>query len=269
MVTQQSNKNLQWVFISLFALSFSFLSTSCNTNKKVTEVVTEEEVPEGAEAFMLAAAQHQFQANWLTGNAQLSYDDGNMSVGATASIKMQKDEVIWMSIKKFGFELGRAKITPDSIYILNRFNNEYAIEPLSYIEENFGLPASLTMLQQIFLGNPVFLTTSNPKGDLKNDIYRLSATTDAARNDFWFSMPDYTMQRMEISQENKDRSLAINLEDYKDAGSNRDFSYLRKISVNSIETGKAQIEIEFSKIEINIPTEINFSIPPRYTRMAR
>ena len=253
------------VFISLFV----FLLSSCNTTRQTTELnTTANDVAEDASAFMLAAAQNQFQADWLLCNAQLSYDDGSMAVGATASIKIQKDVVIWMSIKKFGFELGRAKITPDSIYILDRFNNQYAIEPLSFIEEKFGLPASLSMLQQIFMGNPVFLTTSNPKGDLKNNIYRLSATSDTAQNEFWFTMPDYTMKRMEISQESQNRSLSIHLEDYKDAGGNRDFSYLRKISVNSAETGQAQIEIQFSKIEINVPTDIRFSIPPRYTRMA-
>lgn len=261
------NSYITKIFTFLVLASFAFSSTSCKAKKDLTETKVEE-APDGAQAFILAAAQNQFQADWLTGNAQLSYDDGNMTASATATIKMQKDKVIWMSVKKFGFEIGRAKITPDSVYLLDRFNNQYAIEPISYVEEKFGLPASLDMLQQIFLGNPVYLTTSNPKGDLQDDIYRLSAQSNDSRNDYWFSMPNYEMNKMELSQESKKRSVSILLQDYKDAGSNRDFSYLRQISVKSPETGQTEIKINFSKIEINVPTKINFSIPPRYTKMA-
>ncbi len=251
---------------SLLFIGLSFLSSGCNTTKKL--VKTEEKAPEGADAFLLALDQNLFQAEWLTGSARLSYDDGSMTVGATASIKMQKDKVVWMSVKKFGFELGRAKITTDSIYILDRINNQYAVEPISYIEDKFQMPADLGMLQQILLGNPVFLTRENIKGKLLNDIYQLSASKEPTRNDYWFRMPTYRMEKMEFKQETEKRSLAIKLENYKDAGSNRDFSYLRLITMDSPSTGPAKIELEFSSVKINAPSEIKFSIPPRYTRMA-
>jgi len=251
---------------SLFVISLSLFSSACHTTKEV--VTPEENVLTGTAAFLLALDQHFFQAEWLTSNARLSYDDGNMSVAGTASIKMQKDKIIWVSIKKFGFELGRAKITPDSIYILDRINNQYAVEPLSFIEDQIQLPADLTMLQQILLGNPVFLTKDGPKGDLQNDIYRFSASTDNVRNDYWFSMPNYQMQKMEIKQEDKNRSVDIQLENYKDAGGNRDFSYLRSIIANSGSAKPIKIEMEFSNVKIDVPSEIKFSIPPRYTRMA-
>jgi len=74
---------------------------------------------------------------------------------------------------------------------------------------------------------------------------------------------------MEVQQERSARSLAIQLLNYQDAGTNRDFSHLRKIAVNSRETGKAEIEIEFTQVELNVPTNIDFSVPPRYERMSK
>ena len=125
------------------------LSSSCDTTKKIPTI--EEKAPDAAETFMMALGQNRFQAEWLTSSARLSFDDGSMAVSGTASIKMQKDKVVWMSVKKFGFEIGRAKITPDSVYILDRINNQYAVEPLSFIEEKLQLPADLTMLQEMLL----------------------------------------------------------------------------------------------------------------------
>lgn len=255
-------------FLGVFIVLTLVLSSGCNTNKTVTETATIDR-PLGPADYIGVFAQNQVQAEWLNGSARLSFDDGDMSIGGTATIKMQKGKAIWMSVKKFGFEVARAMVTPDSLFILDRFNKEYAAEPISYISERFKLPADLAMLQQILLGNPVFLTQYTPKSSTEENILRWSAEDEDARNDFWFLLPDYQLDRMEVQQERNARSLAIQLLNYQDAGTNRDFSYLRKIAVNSRETGKAEIEIEFTQVELNVPTNIDFSVPPRYERMSK
>lgn len=259
----KSYSRLHFLYLGLIALVM--MGSSCNTKKKVAETI-EEEAPNDAVAFMDALILNQFQAEWLGASAHINYDDGSMSIGATANIKMQKDKVIWVAVKKFGFEAGRAKITPDSIYVLNRINKEYIAEPISMVAEMFDLPANLSMLQQIILGNPVFLTTSNPKGMQQNELYHLATSSDASENDFWFAMPDYQMHKMEVNQLTQKQSLSIELQDYKDAGGNRDFSYLRKIQAKSGTSSPATIEMSFSKVEVDVPQEIRFTIPDKYTQ---
>lgn len=245
------------------------LATGCNTNKKITEAPTTVEGPLSALDYLNVMVRNQVQAEWMDASARLSFDDGDMSIGGTATIKMQKDKVIWMSVKKFGFEVARAMVTTDSLFILDRFNKEYSAEPISYIAERFKLPADLAMLQQILLGNPVFLTREAPKALAADNTLRWSAQGQGTQNEFWFLLPDYQLERMEVKQGDKTRALAIQLLDYQDAGANRDFSYLRKIAVDSRETGKAEIEIEFTQVELNVPTDFEFSIPERYERMSK
>jgi hypothetical protein len=255
-------------FLGLFVVLTLVLSSGCNTTKKATETTTVDRPLVPAD-YLKVFARNQVQAEWLNGSARLSFDDGDMSIGGTATIKMQKDRAIWMSVKKFGFEVARAMVTPDSLFIIDRFNKEYAAEPISYIAERFNLPADLTMLQQILLGNPVYLTQYTPKASTEENTLRWSAEDANARNDFWFLLPNYQLDRMEVQQGGNARSLAIQLLNYQDAGTNRDFSYLRKIAVNSRETGKADIEIEFTQVELNVPTDFDFSVPPRYERMSK
>lgn len=252
-----------WMGIVLIAL----LSTACNTTKKAPTVPDID--PNSPEGYLQAIIRNQVQAEWLEGSARLTYDDGSTAVGATATIKMQKDKAIWMSVKKFGFEIGRAMITPDSVFVINRMNSEYAAEPLSYIEKQYNLPADLTMLQQILLGNPVFMSTDAPKAAVDGTTLRWSASANGTDNQYWFALPDYLMDRMEVKQPQDNRSIVIQLSDYKDAGANRLFAYLRKIVVESRETGKANVDIEFTKVEINVPTNISFSVPPGFTRMGK
>ena len=256
-------------FFLLAALTLVLAGTSCKSKKVVT---TNEDLREmDARTLLTTLAQHQVQADWLEGKCRVSYDDGGFSVSASSTIKMKRDSLIWMNVKKLGFEVARAMITEDSLYLLDRINNEYSVEPISYIEERFQLPASLTMLQQILLGNPVYLTTQNLKSDLdENDgIYRLSGQEGDKRNDYWFSMPSFQFDEMKVEESEARRSLRIQLEDYKDAGANRDFSYLRLIEVDSRETGSASIELEFNQVEINVPLEFNFSVPSRYRRTGK
>ncbi|MEL7221414.1 MAG: DUF4292 domain-containing protein [Bacteroidota bacterium] len=259
----------QRLFFSTLLLGL-FLGLSCNTAKKTTEVVVvEENTTMDAKGHLDALIRQQIQADWMDASARISFDDGSMSVGGTASIKMKKDEAVLMSVKKFGFEVARAYITEDSLFILDRINGEYAAEPLSYLEERFKLPADLTMLQQLLLGNPVFLTTANPDVNTEGAQLSWSAENDNQSNTYTFTMPDYQLGSMAIREGGQARKLDVQLAKYADAGANRDFSYLRTFQIDSKETGSAQIELEFTKVEINVPTTINFSIPPRYQRSQR
>ncbi|RME96977.1 MAG: DUF4292 domain-containing protein, partial [Bacteroidetes bacterium] len=233
---------------------------------KTKQVVIEEEtaaVLSGPE-LLQTVARKQFQANTFDATARISIDSEAMKGSATATIRMEKDKAIWMSVRKFGFEVARALITPDSIFVLNRIGNEYVAEPLSYVSETFDLPADLSILQQLLLGNPVYLTTANPKVLLMEDTYLLSAEQGGSSNTFRFALPDYQLQEMTYQQAKDARSLKVNLLNYQAAGSNRDFAYLREIQINSSTTGAARLELTFNRVEINQAVNLKFEIPPSY-----
>ncbi|MEM1216729.1 MAG: DUF4292 domain-containing protein [Bacteroidota bacterium] len=242
-----------------------FIGFGCKTPKVVTDdkPATAEST---AEAYLKDFAMNQVQADWMTATARVNLASDALTIGGTANIRMQKDERIWMTVKKFGFEAGRAMVTKDSIYILDRLNSAYSVEPLSYVEERFRLPADLTMLQQLLLGNPVFLTTANAKAMTTDGRLRWQASNEDSTNEFAFELPNYQLQTMAIEQEREGRSLNIQLDDYRPAGTNRDFSYLRTINVTSQQTGPATIEFQFSKVEVNQPTTFPFQVPDRYSR---
>ncbi|MEZ4985575.1 MAG: DUF4292 domain-containing protein [Saprospiraceae bacterium] len=243
--------------------------SSCGTKKVLIEQPADAGLLDAA-AHLQQIARHQLQADWLNSTAKLSYDDGSFSIGATATIKMQKDKSIWMSVRKLGFEVGRAFITPDSVFVLDRMNNAYAAEPLSYIAETYNLPADLGMMQQILLGNPVFMETNSPQSKVSDATLHWSAGADTGtRNDYWFTLPNYQLEKADIRQSNPARQLLMVFSNYQHAGANQDFSYLRTIQLASRETGNATVTIEFTKVELNVPADISFQIPPNYSRMGR
>lgn len=246
------------------ALMVMLTLSSCSLSRKAggnnrTDALT-------GEAILREVMANQMQADWLDGKVNIDYNDGDQSFSATASIKMRKDSVIWMNVKKFGFELGRVLVTKDSIYILDRINNEFSVEPLSYVEERYNFPASLNMLELLILGNPFFIVTDSLQAQPANEQHLLSATRGLKSNRFWFDAKTYRLQKMQIEEDDEKRRMNLELLNYTPVPKAQDFSYLRKIEVASSETGRANIQIEFTKVEINVPTDIKFEIPERYSR---
>ena len=179
---------------------------------------------------------------------------------------MQKDSSIWVTLSKLGFEVGRALITSDSVRILDRINNEYTVYALDYLSKQYQLPGNLLLIQQVILGNPFFLSrnfTSTSAGDryLLNDSgsgkeIKMSIETNALR-----------LRNFQFLEPGASRSLNLDLEEYNAANDKQDFSYLRKFVVDSRETGKVEVNIQFTQVELNVPISMPFDVPQRFKRV--
>lgn len=252
----------------LFALPILVLASGCAASRKASTAANSGNLM-NAETLLQRIVTSQVKADWLDARANLTYQDGQQSVTATATIKMRRDSVLWMNVKKFGFELGRVLVTRDSVFVLDRINNEYYAEPLGYVQTRFKLPARLDFLEQLILGNPVFLVRDSLQASRKGDNQlQLSAARGGKSNTFLVGERDFNLQRMEWVERDEGRRLDLELTQYADIGQ-QNFAYLRRIELASAETGAARIEIEFTKVDLDVPTEIRFEIPSRYTRSGK
>ncbi|MES1221882.1 MAG: DUF4292 domain-containing protein, partial [Bacteroidota bacterium] len=86
-------------------------------------------------------------------------DDKNYNVNA--NLRMYKDSAIWISITAiFGIEGLRVYITKDSVKILDKQNKLYTGRSVSYLQEVAKLPLTLSVLQDLLIGNPVYLDSN-------------------------------------------------------------------------------------------------------------
>lgn len=210
--------------------------------------------------------ENQIKADWFSSNAKIVYQNGNQILKGSSSIKMRKDSIIWMNVKKFGFEVARVQITQDSVYILDRINGAYMVKDMNYITEEFNLPANFSTLQAILLGNPVFFSREL---EAKNETlsYHLTGESNSIKNDFWLNGINYQLHKMDFFDKKERRTLKNTLESYQKLADEQNFSYFRRLELHNPKSEQLSIELTFSKIEINIPKDIRFEIPSRYTRM--
>ena len=219
-----------------------------------------------AEALVDHMVKNQVKAEWMYAKAKVRYDDKYQGFGASATIQLRKDSVLWMNIRKFTIEVARVQITPDSIYILDRINNEYYIEAIDYIEDSYNLPANFNTLQAIMLGNPVFFDPSVLIAEKKDLAVYLSGATDRFESKYVLDATNLLLRSMSFGELETDRKVDYELEDYRQTADKQNFSYIRKLDLDSQETGKSSLEIKLNKVEFDVPKSIRFEIPKRYTR---
>lgn len=242
------------------------LITACGSRKP--GVVTGDgsaTAPTEAEMVTRRLIENQFNANWIDARASIKLDSREMNVGGTAYIRLEKNRQMWMSVKKFGFEVARALITPDSFYVLNRLQNEYVAEPLSYVEEKYKIPARFDLLQQIVLGNPIFLDRDLSVGR-EMELLHLTGANSRWKSEYWISDDSYHLQRMRLHEIREDRTLQVFMDDFRDVGRERPFSHRREVEIESPATGMARISLDFNRLEFAGPYEMPFSVPSRFDR---
>ena len=235
---------------------------------KSTKIFNEEKKEERNSSYLLDKLQkEQADFDWFSAKAKIRYDGEDQGLSVSSTIRMRKDSVVWMNVKKFGLEIVRVLIKRDSVYVMDKFNREYYVEDISYIEKAYNIPADLGTIQDIIMGKAVFLTRDNLKSKLLNNSYQIVGQNTQRENQYWLNGTSLLLERMVLRDKVDERTINLDLQDYKDLDDDQKFSYLRKLNMKSQDTGNTDIEIKFSSVEINVPKNIRFEIPRRYKRV--
>lgn len=244
----------------LLLLSFSF---ACGTSKKLG---TKDANLSSTELLVRRLETNQIKAKTFDARAKIDFRSPEISASATARIKMQKDSSVWVTLSKLGFEVGRALITKDSVHILDRINNEYAVYGLEHLSQEYQLPGNLVLIQQVVLGNPFFLSRKF-SSSTEGDNYILNDSGSGKEVKMLIEKAAMRLRNLQYLEPTASRSLNLNLEEYKASNDKQDFSYLRKFVVDSRETGKVEVNIQFTQVDLNVPISMPFDVPQRFKRI--
>lgn len=118
-------------------VAFLLLATSCVSRKKVVH-------PTQPKTF-----------EWLTANMDIQAEENDMTYNdLSGQLRMRKDSIVWLSVTAtMGVEVMRAKVSNDSIWMLNRLEKTYLAEPLDTVSAQLGMPLSLPLVQTLLLDN--------------------------------------------------------------------------------------------------------------------
>jgi hypothetical protein len=274
-IPANNKKNLMRTLFILFI--FTSAIVSCKPTKKIqtaiikkdsTESVTLDHAKEDS-IRVIKDTYHNILANqidYTTFSAKIDVDyidadDKKYSVNAF--LRMFKDSIIWIDIHAFlGIEALKALITKDSVKILDKQNKLYTARSIEYLQEMSALPVDLSTLQDLLIGNTVFLDSNIIAYSKFNNSISLLSIGKIFKNLVTLN-EDKQVQRIKLDDLNelRNRTGDLTYGDYENkTGIN--FSKTRKISF--AEKKKLDIRLEFKQYNFNDPLTFPFSIPKNY-----
>lgn len=241
------------------------VAASCKTKKVIVAAppVTKNEVaitPDKKQENLdlLKSKDLQFNTLSLKGKANLDVDGDVNNV--SMNIRIQKDKKIWLIITAGGglVEVARALITPDSLKLINKMQKTYTKKPFNYIQNFTNKQVNFALLQSILSGNTIteFVTD---KSDLKqeNGVFMLNGTA----NNLAYSMVFNTLFKPEEIALNDARTGQALKTIYGKYTPLNNALFPSNFKLNSMSEGKRiNVDIEFDKIEANVPVEFPFNV---------
>ena len=240
------------------------LMFSCNTTKNAT----------GTKAKKLTSSQlaekvisHNLAYDYFSGKAKVRVSQNGESLGGTMQLRMKRDQYVWISVQKLGFEVARCFVRKDSAFVINRLQRVYYAERLDDYLQQYQIPFGLTQLQDLLVGNTVVLSSSRPKSGRSEEGNQVLMVEDETSWSGEYQFDAITLQLMQaLIQDPTGRSINANYIEYDDAGQGQITPHHFSIEVQD-ESESAGIEMNYNEIEIDSEKNIPFAIPSHYTRV--
>lgn len=137
-------KFIKYVFI------FLLIFTSCKATKKsmdISAIVKEMSAKKVAKKHIAAS----FNKNTIDARLKANFNNGKTKQSISVSMKIVKDEVIWLKGTKF-ITIFKAKITPTSVRYYSAFARNYFEGDFSMLEKLLGVEINFNQLQNLLLG---------------------------------------------------------------------------------------------------------------------
>ncbi len=203
--------------------------------------------------------------DYTTFSAKIDVDyvggDGKKE-SVNANLRMYKDSLIWVSITGlFGIEGMRAHITTDSIKMLNKLDKVYTARSVAYLQEVTGLPLNLQSVQDLIIGNPIFLDSNIVSYESNGSSVSLLTIGELFKNLLTVTGGRLSHCKLDDVDMNRNRTCDLSYDDYE-LKKDIPFSAKRRITVS--EKSKLDIKLDFRSYSFNETLSFPFSVPKNY-----
>lgn len=258
-----------------------FSISSCRTVKQINKAIAPKDTTavviidqsKADSLLMIQKTMENLNHNYIefnTFNAKIKVeyqDSKGRNQDLTAIVRIIKDSTIWISLTAtlFNFEAYRVLITRDSVILLNKQDKEVQYRSLDYLQEVTEIPFDYKTLENLLVGNPVFLD-SNILYSKKTENQVLLLTVGRYFKHLLSLSPDnYLLMHSKLDDVDmaRNRTADITYSNYE-TKSGFNFSTYREITVS--EKNKLDIHLNYKQYEFNKELSVSFNIPKNYTK---
>lgn len=279
LVIPENRKSMkQFLVLALIALAIA--ATGCRATRKINAVIAPKDstrIPVNdphadsiklIQGLLSGINNNHIDFNTFSGKIKVDYwDKDGKGPDLTVFVRIKKDSAIWLSVNAtvFSYEAFRVLITPDSVKLINKKDKIVQLRASNYLVEVAHLPFNFQGLQDLIIGNPVFLDQANIVSYKKdNSVTSLLSIGDIFKNLLTIGNDDFLVRNAKLDDvdPNRNRTASIAYSNYNGSGG-KPFATFRKI--NLVEKNKIDVELDFKQFSFNESLNFPFSIPKNYT----
>jgi hypothetical protein len=254
------------------------IGAGCRSTKKISSTMTIKEdtaivVHNPAESDSVKFIKEAFDKmeknhidfNTFSAKVKMDYRDSkDRSYDFNAFIRIKKDSIIWVSvIAALGIEAFRVMITPDSVMIQDKLNKTIQYQTVSYLKEITQLPFDFGTLQDLIIGNPVYVTGEVKTYKDDGSLITMSMLGSLFKHLMTFEKTQFNLMFSKLDDVDLSRSRSANLAyDKYEANGKWQFATVRRITV--AEKTRVDVDMEFKQVEFDKPQNYPFSVPRNY-----
>jgi len=239
---------------------------SCGSNKNLNDRAAV--VKESSKRVLKNHYKNTFDEATLKAALKVNFKKGNDSKNFSVSLRIQKDETIWMSGAVFGFPVLKALITPNRV--------SYYIKPLkTYYEGDFtslqallGTDLNFSMLQNILVGDALLpLKSKNfvSRIDQQAHLLTLKKENSLAKLFFWIHPLHYKIEKQEIKSLQKKASLSIS---YKNYNKINNTYFPDQINIRAKDQqNQAHLRVQYKSVSLGKKLSFPYKIPSGYKKI--
>jgi hypothetical protein len=191
---------------------------------------------------------------YLTSRARISYKDKDNSFSANASIRIQKDSLIWVSVvPALGIEALRCLVTTDSIFIVDKINRRDMAYDFEEISQKVNFDVNFRLMQSVLIGNMPLPVVLHP-GKLKKqeETFLLTQRREAAIFTNYIGRRSRKLERVVVDKKQENATLELNYGQFTALGEFL-FPYesnARLVLGGNESEGSTNININYNRVEL-------------------
>ncbi|MCA6440137.1 MAG: DUF4292 domain-containing protein [Sediminibacterium sp.] len=271
----------------IFLLSIVLIAFSCKTVKKVATIqeaftkkdtvqtvmiVDAPKVDSAAivKDIMRKVAKSKIDFKTFNAKIKVGYESAENSDTYTVNISMMKDSLMYirilgsfLGIKQEGMQV---KVKRDSVFLYKKIGERYVQNrSISYLQEVTQIPFDFSTLQDLIIGNPVFIDSNIVSYKDYDAGLLVLMLGDTFKHLITLGQDDKTIIHSKLDDVDiqRNRTCDITYSSYAPLGSYQ-FSTYRRVVVS--EKSKLDLELDFKEYTINEPLKYTFEIPKNIKR---
>lgn len=273
---------IYYIMLSFFLFAAAAATmTSCKVRHK-TAKVKEERKPEDKSAPDLQSLieQNSFISNSITAKASVKTVSGEDENSFNINLRMRTDSAVWLSISPLlGIEVARVLLTRDSVKLIDRLNNKYAVTDYNYLNDVYRINIDFDIIQGVLTGNLFSYKKNKFNSVYLEERYYILSTLSKKKlkrsledpdinkpivQDMWVDAANYRIIKLNIEDQRTGKSLKTDYSDHRQTDGG-----LFPFKSNTVVAAEKQLKVnmEFNKLTVNTNTEFPFNIPRGFDRI--